>query len=91
MCGQSLATCIIALIVLLVAMFSSVVVFRNIIVKFSLFIILMIALNAIANIANQILQEPRSEFQNLPMVIGQAVAIFFIFNYIPMCIFFTQR
>ena len=62
MCGQSLATCIIALIVLLVAMVSTVVVFRNIIVKFSLFIILMIALNAIANIVNQILQEPRSEF-----------------------------
>ena len=62
MCGQSLATCIIALIVLLVVMVSTVVVFRNIIVKFSLFIILMIALNAIANIVNQILQEPRSEF-----------------------------
>ena len=62
MCGQSLATCIIALIVLLVAMVSTVVVFRDIIVKFSLFIILMIALNAIANIVNQILQEPRSEF-----------------------------
>ena len=55
MCGQSLATCIIALIVLLVAVVSTVVVFRNIIVKFSLFIILMIALNAIANIVNQIL------------------------------------
>ena len=42
MCGQSLATCIIAFIVLLVSVVSVIVVCRNIMVKFSLFIILMI-------------------------------------------------
>ena len=60
-------------------------------VKFSLLIVFLIAMNAIGNISNQILQEPESDVQTLPMVIGQAVSIFFIFNYIPMCIFFTQR
>ena len=42
MCGQSLATCIIALILLLVSVVSVIVVCRNIMVKFSLFIIFMI-------------------------------------------------
>ena len=55
MCGQSLATIIIAFIILIISAISTIIVCRNIRLKFSLFMILMIAFNAAANIANQIL------------------------------------
>ena len=55
MCGQSLATIIIALIVLIECIVATVIICRNIRLTFSLKIIAMVALNAAANIANQIL------------------------------------
>ena len=91
MCGQSLATCIIAMVVLIECSVATVIIFRNIRLKFSLRIITFVALNAAANIVNQILQEPRVEYQTPAMVIGQAVSIFFVLNYVPVSIYFTRR
>ena len=91
MCGQSLATCIIALIVLIECIVAYIIVWRNIHVKFSFIMIILIALNALANMINQVLQEPDKDYQTPFTVIGQAVSLFFIFNFIPMSIYFTQR
>ena len=91
MCGQSLATCIIAIIVLIECVVATVIICRNIRLRFSLRIICFVALNAIANIVNQILQEPRVEYQTPAMVIGQAVSVFFVLNYVPLSIYFTRR
>ena len=91
MCGQSLATCIIALIVLIECIVASIIVYRNIRLTFSLKVIFLVALNAAGNIVNQVLQEPRDEYQTPAMVIGQAVSLVFIMNYVPLSIYFTQR
>ena len=52
MCGQSLATIIIAFITLIICTVAMITVCRNIHIRFSFLMILMVAMSAIANISN---------------------------------------
>ena len=88
MSGLSLASSIIAGVVIIESFVAIIIIFRNIKIGFSFKIIGLATIGSIATIFNQILQEKENTIFS---VIGQAICICFTEAYIPMSIMFTKR